>query len=69
MGNVNCCKTPEEALVIEGQETINTVNSLNESFQDKDEYPHDSDPAFRNRKKEEENPQKEEKDEIRKDDN
>ena len=69
MGNVNCCKKPEEVLVLEGKETINTLNTLNESFQDKDEYPHDSDPAFRNRNKEEENPQIEEIDETRKDGN
>ena len=54
MGNVNCCKKPEEELRIEGKETIDVQS---DSFQDKDEYPHDSDPAFRNRKYQEDKPE------------
>ncbi len=69
MGSENCCKKQEEVLVLEGKQTINTVNTLNESVQDEDEYPHDTDPVFRNKNKEEENPPKEEINETKKDDN
>ena len=44
MGN-NCCKRPEEQLVVDTIETIET--NINDT---KDKYPHDSDSAFKNQK-------------------
>ena len=70
MGNVNCCKKPEEE-----NGTLNTENQLikekiefirdNEEYPhlkgqypfERDNYPHDSDKAFRNRRNEEEKPE------------
>jgi len=57
MGNINCCQKPEEVMIIESKETINADNIIDESIQDKDEYPHDSEPAFRISKRVEEGPQ------------
>ena len=57
MGNINCCQKPEETMIIEAKETINADNIIDESIQEKDEYPHDSDPAFRISKRVEETPQ------------
>ena len=54
MGNINCCQKPEETMIIEAKETINADNIVDESIQDKDEYPHDSEPAFRISKRVEE---------------
>ena len=49
MGGLNCCKKPEEELVVDTIEAIDT-NIEKVITNVKDRYPHDSDPAFRNLK-------------------
>ena len=45
MGNINCCKKPNDEPVLD------TNDKSNDIIKDKDDYPHDSDPAFRKRRK------------------
>ena len=46
MGNVNCCKKPDNEYILD----LNDADII----KDKDEYPHDSDPSMRYKKPEEE---------------
>ena len=54
MGNIICCKKPEEELYLEGKETIDAENDV---YHDEDEYPHDSDLSIQSRKYKEDKPE------------
>ena len=53
MGEINCCKKPEEELVVDTLETIETIKEEKIITNIKDKYPHDSDSAFKNRNNQE----------------